>query len=871
MPILGNKNNGRRGEKTMDEIKRDLDADLILSNQFIPARLPEICAPRRELMKIFHKAADENFIYIGAPGGSGKTVSALLWLNSCDRKSVWLGLDRFDDSPSVFYKLLAKAFYSLQPNNENIRNVISDPSFSAMPAEYTVRVISEMQPSAERYALVLDDMHLIENGEILKSLPAVLKRLPRSFVTLILSRKACPEEFRSQLKNEEAQLITPDQLRFSEEEIRRYFGSLGRFLTPEESKFAHMATDGWAIGVNAVAKSGQIELGGKHYTFSAYFEHHLWNEWSAELRSFCLKTSIADEFDPSLAAALTGRADAESVMTELSRTNTFLSRLHDDTYRYHHLFLEFLRGKAAETLKLSPLYKAAAVYYRDQKDYTRALRFWFLSGDFKGIDAFLYLFLFENNRGVIAEYTDFLRGFFEQEFPEKAFKESPPLHVLCAWYYYLTSQRELYEYHMDEIYRKLPRIAIGEDSRFVEFALLAYSVDHRSSILEKVKKFEKFGKFIKKFTPEGLATKIASFSHSLPYLHRSNIDYSDLALVENSAELIENTFSKLLGAEWSYIKLMIPACFQFERNKLTDAEKHIEAAKNQLKPDSKIEGRICIFVLEYDIKYCLGKRSEANEILKKLTELTETQAQFFMPNLKAMASRTALLNGDRATARNWLNEYFVIETNRVELFRVYQHFTTARSYIALGEKEKAEKYLKMLVAYGRDFNRPLDEGEALILTAALKEALGDKKAANAALESALERLQPYGFVRTFADEGASIIPVLKRIAAQIERPGYDGSVKREYLMEVMLACHAFAKEHKGLTVNIRRSEKPIKLSKQQATVLKLLSKGHRNAEICEITGLSLPTIKSHTAAAYRKLDVNNAMDAILKARTLKLI
>lgn len=855
----------------MDSKERDSGTESILSSQFIPTQLPEICAPRIELMKVFHRAAEENFIYIGAPGGSGKTVSALLWLNSCDRISVWLGLDRFDDSPSVFYKLLSKGLYSLQPDNESMRKILSDPSFSAAPAEKTVQLISEMRPTAERYALVLDDMHLIENGEILKSLSAVLKRLPRSFVTIILSRKDCPEEFRSCLKDEEAQLITPEKLRFSENEIRRYFGSLGRFLTPEESKFAYMATDGWAIGVNAVAKSGQIESNGMHYTFSAYFEDHLWNEWSAELRDFCLKTSVADEFDPELADALSSRTDSESVMTELSRSNTFLSRLHDNTYRYHHLFLEFLREKAAQTIDLSPLYKSAAAYYRKYKDYTRALRFWFLSGDFKGIDTFLYLFLFENHRGVIAEYTDFLRGFFEQEFPEKAFRESPPLHVLCAWYYYLTSQREQYEFHMDEIYRKLPRIAIGEDSRFVEYALLAYSVDHRSSILEKVKKFDKFGQFIKKFTPEGLATKIASFTHNLPYLHRSNIDYSDLALVENGAEFIESTFSRLLGAEWAYIKPMIPACFAFEHNQLESAEMHIAAAKAKLKPDSKIEGRICVLALEYDILYCLGKRGEADNAFKELTSLTETQAQFFMHNLKAMASRAALLNGDRATARKWLNEYFVIETDRIELYRVYQHFTTARAYIALGEKEKAEKYLNMLVTYGRNFNRPLDEGEALILTAAMKEAFGDKKAANAALEKALERLQPYGFVRAFADEGASLLPVLKRIAAKVDSPNYDGVIGREYLLEVTLACHAFAKEHKGLTFNIRRQDKPIKLSKQQAMVLDYLSKGYRNAEICEMTGLSLPTIKSHTALAYRKLCVNNAMDAILKARELKLI
>ena len=54
-------------------------------------------------------------------------------------------------------------------------------------------------------------------------------------------------------------------------------------------------------------------------------------------------------------------------------------------------------------------------------------------------------------------------------------------------------------------------------------------------------------------------------------------------------------------------------------------------------------------------------------------------------------------------------------------------------------------------------------------------------------------------------------------------------------------------------------------------MLELLARGLRNAEIAEETGLSIPTIKSHTSLAYRKLGVTNAMDAILKAREMGLI
>ena len=70
---------------------------------------------------------------------------------------------------------------------------------------------------------------------------------------------------------------------------------------------------------------------------------------------------------------------------------------------------------------------------------------------------------------------------------------------------------------------------------------------------------------------------------------------------------------------------------------------------------------------------------------------------------------------------------------------------------------------------------------------------------------------------------------------------------------------------------IGKKDKPVKLSGQQKHMLELLSQGYKNAEISEMTGLSIPTIKTHTSLAYKKLDVNNAMDAVLKARELGLI
>ena len=126
-------------------------------------------------------------------------------------------------------------------------------------------------------------------------------------------------------------------------------------------------------------------------------------------------------------------------------------------------------------------------------------------------------------------------------------------------------------------------------------------------------------------------------------------------------------------------------------------------------------------------------------------------------------------------------------------------------------------------------------------------------------------------MRIVADEGASVEPVLKRLLKQVSAPEYDGPLKRSYVHELLLAAHATAQRHSGVTANIVPKKKPVKLSQQQALVLELLAQGRCNADIVAETGLSLSTVKSHTAAAYRKLGVHTAMDAVLKARELGLL
>ena len=856
-------------------------SEFILSDKFAPATLPDVCAPRLRTVDAIERVSRKRFVYVAAPAGSGKTISTLLWIEQAKRSTVWIGLDRYDDVPSVFYKLLATGLYSTQPENAAMRAMLVDPSFSASPVEHAMRLVEAMQRPQRRSAVVFDDFHLIENREIVKSLPSVLRLLPSTFAVLLLSRTPPPNAWRESDAETAPTVLGASELAFSKDEIRQYYNALGRFPTPSEVNKLHTATEGWAIGVAALAKAGPAASLEHGRMLEHYFAEQVWSTWDDDLRAFCLATSIADEFDGELARLLTGRDDAIEVMGGLARTNTFLMRLHGDTYRFHHLFLDFLRQKAeCERTDHAELCKRAAEHFRVRGDYTRALRFWLESGEFGGMDTYLVLFLFENNRGSVADYADFLRTLDIDALPDSAYRECPPLRVLAAWFAYLTSQRERFEYHLDELYRALPRIA-ASDPRFVEFAILAYSVDHRTTIIEKAKRFGFFARFVKRFTPEGLATKIASFTHNLPYPHRSNLDYSAIALEKGGMDLLGRTFSPLLGTEWRYIYPLIPACFDYERNRLSEALSGFESTQAALIPENKEDGRLCVMLMKHVTLWQLGRAAEADSALAELAAYAAGEAPHFLPNLKAYRAKLALFGADEDAARTWLDEYFVTETNRIELVRVFQHFTTARALVVLGRASEAEALIERLLAFGRDFNRPLDAGEAGALKASLLWASGRTDEAAHVLAEALVTLGPYGFVRVVADEGASVVPVLEHLAEQGEPHirvdgapngfGADGAPDSAFVGQVLAAARERAQRFCGMTARFGESEQTVALSPQQKLMVELLSRGMKKPEIAQRTGLSLSTVKSHMGALYQKLGVHSAMDAVLKARELGLV
>ena len=290
----------------------------LLSGKLAAAKLPKACVVRRGLLDLFCREAGKRVIYVSAPAGYGKTVSTLSWLENSDYVPIWIGLDEYDNMLSIFYKLFCTGIVSVQPENTAMVNLLTSPSFSSSPVEHTVSLLSEFVPDGKRYAVVLDNMHLVTNEEIRKSCLLVQKRLPACFVTVITTRNEIAEKYIAVTGEEKCAVITADDLAFSVEEIQQYFDEHGRFVTMEEAAAVHTVTDGWAVAVNAMVTSWEIEPGwNSRQILGIPMKTKIWDKWESSLQDFMLKTSVADEMMLELEERLTGEPDSREIIEKL--------------------------------------------------------------------------------------------------------------------------------------------------------------------------------------------------------------------------------------------------------------------------------------------------------------------------------------------------------------------------------------------------------------------------------------------------------------------------------------------------------------------------------------------------------------------------
>ena len=400
---------------------------------------------RAELVGALIGPTQSRVTLVAAAPGSGKTSLLSEW-HADPRESrpfAWISLDAADNDPVRFWDGVFAALQTNAPDIGSSAQAALHSPGTTITDQVLPLLINDLAELAEPVVLVLDDYHLIENGEIHDSISQLVERQPAA-AHLVISTRSDPPLPLSRLRAR-GQLteIRGADLRFNVVEAGAFLNDVvGLDLEPDEIERLHERTEGWAAGLQLAGLSlrGREDhrqfidsFAGDDQQIVDYLGFEVLDSEPSELREFMIKSSVLERLSGPLCAAVTGNPDAERLLRRLERDNAFVVPLDSkrEWYRYHHLFADLLRHELARAHPglAAELHRRASAWYRDAEAIHEAIEHATAAGDFGDtielITTHWYEFLQRGRQETVASWIDKL--------PSDAVVQDPNLCLTEAW------------------------------------------------------------------------------------------------------------------------------------------------------------------------------------------------------------------------------------------------------------------------------------------------------------------------------------------------------------------------------------------------------------------------------------------------------
>lgn len=336
---------------------------------------------REQLFTKLRHLQEYKVVVVQGTAGSGKTTLLTSYMKeSGQRHFRWIALDEDNnDMYSFWYYVLGALKKDLGSSADDLYQV-----FEAIPHKHDMETILTLIVNQlhqmEELTLVLDDAHVLDNEEVLRSIEFFIKYSPEQVRLVLLSREA-PKLYLGELMMDGKYVeINESELKFSDEEAAQFLQrTLAMGVDKDTAGRLNEQTEGWAGGLQliALAMSHKTEMPSGHgIGLNKYMVNYLSNEilrsLDGEETRFLLHTSILNYFDESICNCLLEIRNARMFIDQLQDKNLFLVTIDETAglYRYHHLFSEFLRYRLSAEGEgpIRDLHSKAAAIYEQRGD-----------------------------------------------------------------------------------------------------------------------------------------------------------------------------------------------------------------------------------------------------------------------------------------------------------------------------------------------------------------------------------------------------------------------------------------------------------------------------------------------------------------------
>jgi LuxR family maltose regulon positive regulatory protein len=843
-------------------------------------------------------------ILVCAPAGYGKTSLLSEWITSAkaDADFAWLSLEPADNDPVRFFSYLAASLSIFLPGlSALLDDLFASPTLPA-PQDMAAVLINPLNAHQGSLLIVLDDTHVIHNTDVHTALAYLVDNLP-PHVHLALATRSDPplpiHRFRARGQLVELRL---NELRFNREEIRDLLWQTIKVeLNDQELMLLESRSEGWVAGIRMLLLSalGNQNLkdilknlsGQQRYIMDFLTEEALNNQDEAS-QAFLLETSVLERFCPALCDAISQKTNSQAMLDGLERTNCFLIPLDENRswYRYHHLFADLLRVRVKQMEQNDPgliksIHERAGHWFDENQFYEEAVQQYILGSNY------------ERAAEIVEERTIelFVLGRLHQLLawirllPDDLAKRRPGLNIYQAWALAFASKAEEAEQHLRQAEAIIADDGLNESDQF----RMQAEINAIRSLIAIIS-----GNITAAIgltgLPEDIVPKSSPFARGV---HRWAVGYGLRILGDIEGAMRCFTEALEIGYELDNLFSIVTTAVDLgemmrQKGELQKAEAIFRSALERALQSSSGPGYIGR--LESFLANILVEQREFNEAGVLIEHAIEHNKQWENPNHTVYAwlinarYYVALQKYNQAgkafdIAFQWTQKSPVVSSLKTSLDSMQ-----VTLWLAMEENQKATNWLTKQNIEEILQKASINESDELIALAAAKVMIANEKKSSA-LElmthienAARQRNRITTLIQTLVLKSCSCsdpsqaVSILKE-ALELGLPRGFRQVfieHGEWLLPTLENCQGISGVSDLLSVIYQRQAQThgdMLLTKRELDILYWMAAGLSNAEIGNKLFISAGTVKAHSAAIYRKMDVANRAEAISKAKDLGLI
>lgn len=441
---------------------------------------------RPRIDKMLEDAIPYPLVAVTAGAGYGKTQAVAAFLkNHEDIVPIWLSLSKLDNLSMRFWESFVYAVNVQDAELSSALHTIGFP-YSAQLFDLFLHKMSDALESVEKLVLIVDDFHLISEPAVIQFIGNLLSARLKNLSIILISRTQPQLDVQGLYTGKLTYRITEADLCFTLEEAKGYFTANGISLQDGELYEIHSETKGWIFPICLVLLSIKKDETAASHALTAVkqkiyelIEQKIFIGYSPETQKILIKLSFLESASVNISIIKALSDDGVNLIEEVEKANHFIQ--YDpftQSYRIHHLFLEFLSSKQGRCTEkeTEKVYYTAAQWYHGQGAVIDSLGYYQKCGHYEEIWGIIRCY----DVDIPLEEAELLLSLIE-EFPEDILTKYPLAGVVHGRLLLNNgrleeSRRELSK--IKEAYEVLPptpenRAVLGETCIFLAMVSLA--------------------------------------------------------------------------------------------------------------------------------------------------------------------------------------------------------------------------------------------------------------------------------------------------------------------------------------------------------------------------------------------------------------